>query len=374
MATAHADSVNWDAIAQCESGGNWSINTGNGHYGGLQFKQATWASNGGVGHPAAASRAEQIRVAENVLQTQGIKAWPTCGAKGLAAQVWGSAPAATPVAVPAKVSRVRGDADLRLRWLHRPAQDVHGAAGSPHGALTTSCTRTRPAASAERPVIGRETIEEVSMAAPPAAPCCPTAFDDLDDFLALPRVSGLAVSADGSRVVTTISQLNAERTEFVSSLWELDPAGLRPARRITHGATGESAPEFTADGDLLFLAARPAEKDSGGQTDHPKSVWCLPATGGEAVEAVALPGGVGRVMPADAARHHSGRLFAVPLGQRYRRRSASADGAQRQAGVGGAARGLPDPSLGPRPRTRTRPPVRRREAPPPMPQPDTGPR
>jgi hypothetical protein len=110
MATAHADSVNWDAVAQCESGGNWSINTGNGHYGGLQFKQATWASNGGVGHPAAASRTEQIRVAENVLQTQGIKAWPTCGAKGLAAQVWGSAPTApaapvaAPVTVPAKVS------------------------------------------------------------------------------------------------------------------------------------------------------------------------------------------------------------------------------------------------------------------------------
>ncbi|MCH9736240.1 MAG: transglycosylase family protein [Actinomycetia bacterium] len=107
LAAAHADSVNWDAIAECESGGNWSINTGNGHYGGLQFKQATWASNGGVGHPAAASRAEQIRVAENVLKTQGIKAWPTCGAKGLAAQVWGSAPAApvvTPVAAPVKMS------------------------------------------------------------------------------------------------------------------------------------------------------------------------------------------------------------------------------------------------------------------------------
>ena len=55
-ATAHADSVNWDAIAQCESGGNWSTNTGNGHYGGLQFKQATWAANGGVGSPASASR------------------------------------------------------------------------------------------------------------------------------------------------------------------------------------------------------------------------------------------------------------------------------------------------------------------------------
>lgn len=79
--TANADSVNWDAIAACESGGNWNINTGNGHYGGLQFKPATWQANGGVGHPAQASRAEQIRVAENVLATQGLKAWPTCGAK-----------------------------------------------------------------------------------------------------------------------------------------------------------------------------------------------------------------------------------------------------------------------------------------------------
>jgi hypothetical protein len=89
-ATAHADSVNWDAIAQCESGGNWSTNTGNGHYGGLQFKQATWTSNGGVGSPATAPRSEQIRVAENVLRTQGLKAWPKCGAQGGAPVVWGS--------------------------------------------------------------------------------------------------------------------------------------------------------------------------------------------------------------------------------------------------------------------------------------------
>ncbi|MDT5010707.1 MAG: resuscitation-promoting factor RpfC, partial [Mycobacterium sp.] len=79
-ATAQADTVNWDAIAQCESGGNWATNTGNGAYGGLQFKPATWATNGGVGSPATASRAEQIRVAENVLRTQGIGAWPKCGA------------------------------------------------------------------------------------------------------------------------------------------------------------------------------------------------------------------------------------------------------------------------------------------------------
>ena len=70
---------NWDALAQCESGGNWSADTGNGHYGGLQFAPGTWAANGGVGSPATASRTEQIRVARNVLRTQGIGAWPICG-------------------------------------------------------------------------------------------------------------------------------------------------------------------------------------------------------------------------------------------------------------------------------------------------------
>jgi hypothetical protein len=88
--TANADSVNWDAVAQCESGGNWSTNTGNGAYGGLQFKQATWSTNGGVGDPATAPRTEQIRVAENVLRTQGLGAWPKCGAQGGSPTVWGT--------------------------------------------------------------------------------------------------------------------------------------------------------------------------------------------------------------------------------------------------------------------------------------------
>ena len=82
---AHADSVNWDAIAQCESGGNWKINTGNGYYGGLQFAQGTWAAYGGLKYaPRAdlASRAQQIAVAERTLDGQGIGAWPTCGKYG----------------------------------------------------------------------------------------------------------------------------------------------------------------------------------------------------------------------------------------------------------------------------------------------------
>lgn len=77
---ANASSVNWDAIAKCESGGNWATNTGNGFYGGLQFTLGTWHANGGTGMPQNASREEQIAVAERVLATQGIHAWPVCGA------------------------------------------------------------------------------------------------------------------------------------------------------------------------------------------------------------------------------------------------------------------------------------------------------
>ncbi len=74
-----ASGVNWDAVAQCESGGNWAINTGNGFFGGLQFTLSTWHANGGVGNPANATREQQIAVAERVLTSQGIGAWPVCG-------------------------------------------------------------------------------------------------------------------------------------------------------------------------------------------------------------------------------------------------------------------------------------------------------
>jgi hypothetical protein len=80
-APVHAD-PDWDAIASCESGNNWGINTGNGFHGGLQFTLATWHANGGTGMPENATREEQIRVATNTLNTQGIGAWPVCGRRG----------------------------------------------------------------------------------------------------------------------------------------------------------------------------------------------------------------------------------------------------------------------------------------------------
>jgi len=71
----------WDAIAQCESGGNWSINTGNGYYGGLQFSASTWAAHGGHGSAARATRAQQIKIGERVVRSQGWAAWPSCAAR-----------------------------------------------------------------------------------------------------------------------------------------------------------------------------------------------------------------------------------------------------------------------------------------------------
>jgi LysM repeat protein len=75
-------SANWQAIAACESGGNWSANTGNGFYGGLQFTQGTWDAYGGGQYASSANQAtpaQQIAVAQRVLAGQGIGAWPVCG-------------------------------------------------------------------------------------------------------------------------------------------------------------------------------------------------------------------------------------------------------------------------------------------------------
>jgi nucleoid-associated protein YgaU len=107
----------WDAVAQCESSGNWSINTGNGYYGGLQFSASTWAAFGGLEFaPRAdlATKEQQIAVAERTLDVQGPGAWPTCG-KALdpsapeAGAPAAPAPAPAPEAAPAAAPAASGD-------------------------------------------------------------------------------------------------------------------------------------------------------------------------------------------------------------------------------------------------------------------------
>lgn len=76
-----ADLATWEKLAQCESGGNWSINTGNGFYGGLQFTQQSWNGVGMSGSPQTASKEAQIEAGERLLAVQGWGAWPACTAK-----------------------------------------------------------------------------------------------------------------------------------------------------------------------------------------------------------------------------------------------------------------------------------------------------
>jgi hypothetical protein len=105
VAAHAATSDQWDRVAACESGGNWSINTGNGFYGGLQFTQSTWAGYGGTAYAARAdlaSRSQQIAVAERVLAGQGWNAWPVCShhagaATGSSFTAAASAPSTAPV-------------------------------------------------------------------------------------------------------------------------------------------------------------------------------------------------------------------------------------------------------------------------------------
>ena len=102
IAPAHASYTPevWDRVAQCESSGNWHINTGNGYYGGLQFWHPTWKSYGGqeyAGYAHQASKAEQIAIARRVLHTQGPGAWPVCSVRaGLTRDNGGADPNAQP--------------------------------------------------------------------------------------------------------------------------------------------------------------------------------------------------------------------------------------------------------------------------------------
>lgn len=126
-----------------------------------------------------------------------------------------------------------------------------------------------------------------------------TPFHDLDHYLSIPRVSGLSLSPDGTRLVTTVSTLNGKGTEFATALWELDPAGQKHARRITRSAKGEAGAAFAANGDVYFTSARP-DPDSPDE-DPISALWLLPADGGEARVILNRAGGVSRVITAKDA-------------------------------------------------------------------------
>ena len=123
----------------------------------------------------------------------------------------------------------------------------------------------------------------------------PTPFHDLDEYISLPRLGGLALSLDGTRLVAAMNVLDPKRTRYVTALWEVDPQGEHPAHRLTRSAKGESGAAFLPDGSLLFVSARP-DPAATPDDEPPAALWRLPAGGGEAGVLATRPGGVGGVV------------------------------------------------------------------------------
>ncbi|WP_076261829.1 transglycosylase family protein [Intrasporangium flavum] len=131
--SAKAASV-WDSVAQCESSGNWHINTGNGYYGGLQFSQSTWVGFGGRAYaPRAdlASKAEQIAIAQKVLAVQGPGAWPVCSRRaGLTRANGGGEAAASRSSVRKPVTTKKKVAKKKTYATKTTTKKVNSYAGS----------------------------------------------------------------------------------------------------------------------------------------------------------------------------------------------------------------------------------------------------
>ena len=164
MPAANAvDGATWDALAQCESGGNWSINTGNGFYGGLQFTQQSWNGVGMSGSPATATRAQQIEAGERLLAIQGWGAWPACSAKlGLYGKT-GAAPTYTE-----PTTTVAAQSQTQQTYTAPAAQAAPAAAPAAPAAAPAA-----PAAPAAAPAAPAAQAAPAAVEAPAAAPAAP---------------------------------------------------------------------------------------------------------------------------------------------------------------------------------------------------------
>ncbi|MGH9170963.1 MAG: prolyl oligopeptidase family serine peptidase [Acidimicrobiales bacterium] len=124
----------------------------------------------------------------------------------------------------------------------------------------------------------------------------------MDDYLAVPRITGLVLAPDGSRLIAPVQTLAPDGKKFLTALWQIDPSG-GPGWRLTRSAEGEGGPAFTPEGDVLFVSRRPdpeAEKPPADDERRP-GLWRLPAGGGEASVVLERAGGVGSVLVAAAS-------------------------------------------------------------------------
>ncbi|WP_306326163.1 transglycosylase family protein [Streptomyces venezuelae] len=166
-----ATASEWDRVAQCESGGNWSINTGNGYYGGLQFSASTWAAYGGTAYASTAnqaSKSQQIAIAEKVLAGQGKGAWPSCGV-GLSGASYdgGAAESAPRQSAPQQQERKAEQPTTRSEQRKAPKKAVQPQA-APKAAtkktVTTPTGETVKKGDGEYKVVTGDTLSKIAQA------------------------------------------------------------------------------------------------------------------------------------------------------------------------------------------------------------------
>ncbi len=138
-----------------------------------------------------------------------------------------------------------------------------------------------------------------------------TPFHDLADFTAIPRVTALRLSPDGSWLAAAVQTLSPDRKKYLTSLWRIDTEG-GPARRLTRSAEGEASPRFLPDGSLLFTSKRPDPGAGPARRDGADgaALWLLPPGGGEARIVAAPPGGV---TAAEVARDAGSVVLSAPV-------------------------------------------------------------
>jgi dipeptidyl aminopeptidase/acylaminoacyl peptidase len=135
-----------------------------------------------------------------------------------------------------------------------------------------------------------------------------TDFSSLDDYVATPRIAGLALSADGTRLFATVAQLAPDGKRYVFSIWQLDPAGQAPAVRLTRSAEGEGGMAPAPDGSLLFVSKRPWAGGKDDDVGEEPALWSLPPVG-EPRRLATRPGGIASVA---VARDSGGVVVSSP--------------------------------------------------------------
>ncbi|MER6100085.1 transglycosylase family protein [Streptomyces sp. NPDC001728] len=174
--TASAATVSeWDRVAQCESGGNWSINTGNGYYGGLQFSASTWAAYGGTAYASTAnqaSKSQQIAIGEKVLAGQGKGAWPSCGVGLSGASYDGGAAESTPKSAtqqPSQQPKPERKAEQpttrsEQRQAPKKAAQQQAAPKAAKQTVTTPAGKTVKKGDGEYKVVAGDTLSKIAQA------------------------------------------------------------------------------------------------------------------------------------------------------------------------------------------------------------------